>query len=56
MKQPLTLSTGEPSYFVAASTSGRARPTALTVANESAGLRLLDDRFIEALAEELCVR
>src|SRR4030095_7750876 len=37
MKQPRAFSTGEPSYLIAASTSGKVSPTALTAANESAG-------------------
>ena len=36
MNQPRALSMGEPSYLMAASTSGNVRPTALTAANESA--------------------
>src|SRR6187399_3744628 len=38
MKQPPTFSTGEPSYFVAASTPGSVSPTLLTSANASAML------------------
>ena len=38
MKQPRTFSTGDPSYFVVASTSGSASPTVLTVAKVSTGV------------------
>ena len=33
MKQPLSFSTGDPSYFGVASTSGNVSPTALTISN-----------------------
>lgn len=48
MKQPPTFSTGDPSYFVVASTSGSASPTVLTISNASAGLCPIRLRFIEA--------
>src|SRR5688500_922844 len=39
MKQPPTFNTGEPSYFVAASTPGSCRPTVLTMSNGAADRR-----------------
>src|ERR1700682_1276630 len=47
MKMPSTLSTGDPSYFVAASTSGNASPTVLTISKAAVigclvGFRLID--------------
>jgi hypothetical protein len=48
MKLPPTFSIGDPSYFVAASTSGSVRPTALTAAKMAdAGCRV-GFRFIGA--------
>lgn len=48
MKLPPTFSTGDPSYFVVASTSGSASPTVLTVSKVSAGVCFVGLRFIEA--------
>jgi hypothetical protein len=48
MKQPRAFSTNDPSYFVAASTSGSARPIALTPSNASAGVCVGGLRFIDA--------
>jgi len=48
MKLPRTFSTGDPSYFVVASTSGSVSPTVLTVSNVSAGICFVGLRFIEA--------
>jgi hypothetical protein len=47
MKQPPSFSTGDPSYFVVASTSGNVSPTYLTISNPSAGSRFFGLRFIE---------
>jgi hypothetical protein len=48
MKQFRTFSSGDPSYFVVASTSGSARPAILTGSNVSAGVCFVGRRFIEA--------
>jgi len=48
MKHPRTFKTGEPSYLNVASTSGSARPTALTAANASTG-GVFGRRFIEPM-------
>jgi uncharacterized protein (TIGR03435 family) len=48
MKQPPAFKTGDPSYFVMASTSGSASPTVLTVSKGSAGARVVCRRFIAA--------
>ena len=48
MKLPPAFRIGAPSYFVAASTSGSARPIARTATNASAGACLFDVRFIDA--------
>jgi hypothetical protein len=48
MKLPLAFKTGDPSYFVVASTSGSASPTVLTVSKGSAGARFTGLRFIDA--------
>jgi hypothetical protein len=45
MKQPPIFSTGDPSYFVAASTSGNASPTVLTISNAAAGCILMGMSF-----------
>src|SRR4029453_6709363 len=47
MKLPPAFSTGDPSYFVVASTSGRASPAVLTLAKGSAGVCLLGLCFID---------
>ena len=47
MKQPPIFKTGDPSYFVAASTSGSASPTVLTNSNGSPGACFVGLRFIE---------
>ena len=48
MKAPPTFSTGEPSYFVPASTPGSASPTIMTASNVAAGVDFVRLRFIEA--------
>ena len=48
MKQPLIFSTGEPSYFVPASTPGSASPTVLTVSKGSARVCEVARGFIDA--------
>ena len=48
MKLPPSLSTGDPSYFVAASTSGSASPTVLTMSKASAAVCFVGVVFIEA--------
>ena len=47
MKQPFSFSTGDPSYFVVASTFGNVSPTALTISNPSVGSCFFGLRFIE---------
>lgn len=51
MKQPYSFSTGDPSYLVAASTSGRVKPTALTVSNGSVGGFFAVRRFMAHKAD-----
>ena len=46
MKLPPALRTGDPSYFVAASTSGSASPTVLTFSKGSRGPRGVGVRFM----------
>jgi hypothetical protein len=48
MKLSRAFKTGDPSYFVAASTSGSASPTVLTVSKGFARARLVGLRFIDA--------
>src|SRR6266852_9394874 len=56
MKQPPNLRTGDPSYFVAASTSGSASPTVLTISNRSAGCCLIGLGFIQNIVSVLGIR
>jgi hypothetical protein len=56
MKQPPTFSTGEPSYFVAARTSGYAPPRALTTSNASCQVEDLSLVFIEVETDASTVR
>src|SRR5713226_8580143 len=46
MKQPQSFSTGDPSYFVVASTSGSVSPTALTLSKAPARIRFAGIRFM----------
>ena len=48
MKQPPSFSTGDPSYFVVASTSGSPSPTVVTISNASDGFRCIGLRVIDA--------
>ena len=52
MKQPPAFRTGDPSYFVAASTSGRASPSSLTVSKGFTAACLVGVRFIDERPEK----